>query len=363
MILPRLSILTCSLALAAVLPLPLSAQVSFPGSYSQNFDTLGTGTNLASLTGWSQTAGLGGTNSTWTNSTGIPASGTTSAATAGTVNNTLTVNSNAASATATSNSAGFNFALSASTGNRCIGTSPTSGAGSIFQLRLTNNSGGALNGVRISYDIRRFTVPATANEVPGYRLFYSTDNGSTWTNASALNPALTGASVNVPNTAGVTSVPLTTLNFATPLAIGGDLRFRWVDDNATETSPDQIIGLDNVVVQALQPPPTVALTEPVAEASFALPTSINLAATAADSNGTVTKVEFYANGSTKIGEDTSEPYEFAWSGMISGSYSLTAKATDNDGDSTTSAAVGITVTNPVNQAPTAAITSPAQSAL
>lgn len=351
------------LGLALASRLPLAAQVSFPGSYSQNFDSLGTsGTNLASLTGWSHLGNLSGTNASWTNSTGIPVTGTPSAATAGTAGNTLTVNSNAASATATSNTAGFNFALSGSTSDRCIGTSPTSGAGNIFQLRLTNNSASALNGVRISYDIRRFTAPSTANEVPGYRLFYSLDNGTSWTNVSALNPALTGATVNVPNTAGVTSVALTSISFATSVAVGAEVRFRWIDDNATETSPDQIIGLDNVVIQALQPPPAVTLTAPTGGESFALPTTINLAATAGDSNGTVTKVEFYANA-TKIGEDLTEPYELAWSGMISGSYSLTAKATDNDGDSTTSAAVSITVTNPGNVAPAAAITSPAEGAL
>ena len=44
----------------ALLSLPLAAQVSFTGNYSQNFDSLGTGTNLASLTGWSHLGTLGG---------------------------------------------------------------------------------------------------------------------------------------------------------------------------------------------------------------------------------------------------------------------------------------------------------------
>jgi hypothetical protein len=78
--------ITLSAALSAVFLLhSASAQVSFTGSYSQNFDSLSTGTNLASLTGWSHHGAMGGDNATWMAT--IPSSGTTSAATPGTANN------------------------------------------------------------------------------------------------------------------------------------------------------------------------------------------------------------------------------------------------------------------------------------
>ena len=41
---------------------------------------------------------------------------------------------------------------------------------------------------------------------------------------------------------------------------------------------------------------------------------MNLAATASDADGTVTKVEFF-NGAAKLGEDTTAPYSFTWSGV------------------------------------------------
>jgi len=126
----------------ALLTLPLAAQVSFTGAYTENFNSIGTAT--VPPAGWSHLGALGGSNSSWSATTPTPASGSVSAATAGTANNTLTVNSDAGAATATSNTQAFNFALSASTTDRCIGTSPTSGAGNILQLRLTNNSGAAL---------------------------------------------------------------------------------------------------------------------------------------------------------------------------------------------------------------------------
>ena len=341
----------------ALLSLPLAAQVSFTGNYSQNFDSLGTGTNLASLTGWSHLGALGGDNATWMAT--IPASGTTSAATAGTANNTLVVNSSAATASARSNTAGYNFALSGST-DRCIGTSPTSGAGNVFQLRLTNNTGASLSGIRISYDIRRFTPASATNELPGYRLFYSLDGGTTFINVTALNPVISGGTVNVPNTAGVTNVALTSITFPTALANGSEFRLRWIDDNADQTSPDHIVGLDNVSIQlpVVNALPTVTLTAPAAGATFDALASVNLTADATDTDGTISKVEFF-RGAVKLGEDMASPYEFAWTNVLSGSYALTAVATDNLLGTATSTAVNITVTNADNVTPSVTLTAPA----
>lgn len=106
-------------------------------------------------------------------------------------------------------------------------------------------------------------------------------------------------------------------------------------------------------------PPTVSMTAPTNGANFASGSDINLSASAADSNGTVTKVEFYRGGTTLIGAATSSPYTFTWNNVATGSYSLTAKATDNAGAVTTSAAVNITV---AGAAPTVSITSPANGA-
>jgi hypothetical protein len=89
-------------------------------------------------------------------------------------------------------------------------------------------------------------------------------------------------------------------------------------------------------------------------------TSISITATAADADGTVTKVEFF-DGTTKLGEDLSSPYTFAWTNAAAGAHVLTAKATDDQTNVTTSTAVNITV-SAANSSPTVAITSPANSA-
>ncbi|MEV4218947.1 glycoside hydrolase family 48 protein [Nonomuraea sp. NPDC049725] len=88
--------------------------------------------------------------------------------------------------------------------------------------------------------------------------------------------------------------------------------------------------------------PTVSLTSPTAGQTFTAPATVPIAATAADSDGTVSKVDFY-QGSTLLGTDTSAPYTYNWQNVAAGSYSITARATDNDGATTNSAPVGITV--------------------
>jgi hypothetical protein len=109
--------------------------------------------------------------------------------------------------------------------------------------------------------------------------------------------------------------------------------------------------------------PTVSLTAPASGASFTAPATINLAANAADADGSIAKVEFYRGGATLIGTATAAPYAITWSNVPAGSYSLTAKATDNRGKATTSAAVSITVNAaPPNTPPTVSLTAPANGA-
>jgi hypothetical protein len=88
--------------------------------------------------------------------------------------------------------------------------------------------------------------------------------------------------------------------------------------------------------------PSVALSAPANGATFAAPANLTVSATAADTDGTVARVDFY-RGSTLIGSDTTSPYSVAWSNVAAGSYTLTAVARDDDGAVTTSAARTIAV--------------------
>ena len=127
-------------------------------------------------------------------------------------------------------------------------------------------------------------------------------------------------------------------------------------DNSGATTTSTAI---NITVAAPNVAPTVSLTTPVSGATFTAPASVAIVATAADSDGTVTKVDFYA-GATLVGSDSSSPFSFTWNGAAAGSYAVTAVATDNSGATTTSAAVAISIAS--NVAPTVSMTSPATGA-
>ena len=89
-------------------------------------------------------------------------------------------------------------------------------------------------------------------------------------------------------------------------------------------------------------PPAVSLTSPAANATFTAPASIPLQAQASDVGGSVSRVEFY-HGTTLITTLTAPPYNFNWTGVPQGTYSLTARAFDNLGLQTTSTPVNVTV--------------------
>jgi chitinase len=100
-----------------------------------------------------------------------------------------------------------------------------------------------------------------------------------------------------------------------------------------------------ITVNAANQAPTVALTSPSNGATYSSGASIVVNANASDADGSIAQVEFF-RGSTSLGIDTSAPYSVTWSNASAGSYSLTAVAKDNLGATTTSTAVGITVTAP-----------------
>ena len=110
-----------------------------------------------------------------------------------------------------------------------------------------------------------------------------------------------------------------------------------------------------VVVQAPNQPPTCAITSPVPGATFTALASLTITASASDSGGSIAKVEFF-NGASKLGEDTTAPYQHVWSNVAAGSYALTVKATDNAGAVTTSAVVSVTVNASGSGGSTAAVT-------
>ncbi|MBO9673102.1 MAG: gliding motility-associated C-terminal domain-containing protein [Sphingobacteriaceae bacterium] len=101
--------------------------------------------------------------------------------------------------------------------------------------------------------------------------------------------------------------------------------------------------------------PTIALTTPEQD-TYETSQSIVIHAEASDSDGSIAKVEFY-DGTVKIGESTSIPYQISWTATTVGSHEFTAKAIDNDGEDSISDTVTLQVI-PANVPPSVAIVSP-----
>jgi hypothetical protein len=105
--------------------------------------------------------------------------------------------------------------------------------------------------------------------------------------------------------------------------------------------------------------PTIAVTSPASGANVS--GTVALAATASD-NVAVTNVQFRVNGANVGAPDTVAPYGASWNttGLASGSYAITAIASDAAGNATTSAAINVTIGDA--SAPTVSITAPAAGA-
>lgn len=141
--------------------------------------------------------------------------------------------------------------------------------------------------------------------------------------------------------------------------VGAHVLTAKVTDNtgATSTTPTLRV---TVATPNPNQAPAIALTAPTNGQTFTVGQPITLAASAADGDGAVSKVEFF-NGAELLGTVTAVPYAWQWTGVPLGSHSLTAMATDDRGASTTSAPVSIQVVA-ARGGPALTVTSPAPNA-
>ncbi len=91
-------------------------------------------------------------------------------------------------------------------------------------------------------------------------------------------------------------------------------------------------------------PPTVSIVSPLNNSEFVAGKTIKIRAEALDLDGSILKVDFYSDGNL-FGTSLSAPYQVDWTSGI-GAYNLTAVATDNKGNSTTSHVIKVIMTQP-----------------
>ena len=301
--------------------------VSFTGSYSQNFDSLGVaGTTMP--VGFSA-RGIAGGNTTYVAATPISTTGIASA-----TNNTATLG------LWTPGNAGYsgvsrlaNAGWLTNVNDRALATGPTGNAATVIELSMTNNTGASLLGVVFSYDLKVMTngnIGTEASELPGYAFFYNSTGGTNaadWTKVSALS--LTNSTAGIITGSGNIGI-----TFATAVTNSGLFHFRWADDNNVANSPDQTFAIDNISITAV----SVGITAP-SPGTYVQTTQMEITAVA---GATVTNVEFFVDGA-KIGEDDTAPYLLNWNSPSVGAHSLTVVATDNLGVTNLSSPVAVSI--------------------
>ncbi|HUW29653.1 MAG TPA: Ig-like domain-containing protein [Sulfuriferula sp.] len=162
------------------------------------------------------------------------------------------------------------------------------------------------------------TLSATASETGGTIAKVEFYNGTT----------LLGTSTTTPYTLTVTNIAAGSYTYSATA-------YDSLGVSATSTSA-------SVTVNPVSTAPTVTLTAPTDGATYIAPASVTLSATAAESGGTISRVDFYS-GPILLAAATAVPYSYTWSNIPVGSYTFTAVATDIRNVSATSSPVSVTI--------------------
>jgi len=253
------------------------------------------------------------------------------------------------------------------------GASVTSATMSLW--KIASNAAATVNVFRVTRD----WVEGTSGCFNG-ATWYTAANGVNWTtNGGDHDPALVASrSVAAGETAGwhdytVTSVAQGWVSGDKP---NHGLLLRVVDEsravlnNMEFTTSDAVSSATDIAHHpklavsyadgSHAASPTVAVVTPAAGGTVRGTAPVTAAAS---DDRRVDKVEYYLDGGTSlIGSATAAPWTFNWNtvGLANGGHTLTAKAYDDAGNSTTSATVSVQVAN--YTAPTTSITSPAGNA-
>ncbi len=142
------------------------------------------------------------------------------------------------------------------------------------------------------------------------------------------------------------------------------------DDDTVATSAQVSVTVTAPAAPPVNQTPTVAFTSPASGFKPNAPAAFNLVATAADTDGSVAKVEFFKvdpanlvlDGTTLVGEAVFNAgagnYQLAVNEPAAGTFTYVARATDNEGGTAASGSLQVIV----NALPTVAIVSPANGA-
>lgn len=177
------------------------------------------------------------------------------------------------------------------------------------------------------------TVNAPASAIAGTTITISATASDVDGSVAQVEFFVNNVSIGVDNTAPYS------VNYLTVLGSGQQVR-AVATDNLGLTGSSATATM-NVLANV---PPSISLTSPLAGTALVAPAVVTISATAADSDGSVTQVEFFVNN-VSVFVDNAAPYTYDWT-STPGTKAFTARATDSNGAVTTSAAVTLEIADP-----------------
>ena len=227
-------------------------------------------------------------------------------------------------------------------------TQPNSDRYNLFIVEIK-----ALNAPDVTPPTVSMTAPANGATVTGNTVSVSA-SASDNVAVTSVQFKLDGANLGAADTAS----PYTLTWDSTTAANGSHVLTAVASDGAGNTATATSV---TVTVNNDTTAPSVAVTAPAAGSTVSA--TANVSADASDNVG-VAGVQFKLDGANLGAEVTAAPYTVSWNTTTSanGSHSLTAVARDAAGNTTTSSAVAVTVSNVDATAPTVAVTAPANGA-
>jgi hypothetical protein len=249
--------------------------------------------------------------------------------------------------------AGANFNFGLATSLKVETDSKTNNSKNFDAYLKFNMSGvsGSITSVKLRIFASSSTATGTTTAVYSIANTPWSETGITWNNKPVRDAVLPGSNATI-NSTTAASYDLDITNYVrNEKSAGKDVISLVLHNSSASTvfvtlnSREAAANKPQLIVttsSSSNTAPSVALTNPSGGTPFTSPANILVSANATDSDGTISKVEFYA-GTTIIGTATAAPYQITWGLVSAGSYSLTAVATDNSLASTVSPPLVISV--------------------